>query len=218
MIEKYKSEVLLCYEQKRDAGELTSSLTLPTPAKICKEVRLLLASACDNADLRTLKDFLELPFDKPFLDVAYKKWDVDKFKPLCTFLKRKINTREKNIELLAWLIDFRPRPFSNYWRISKGKPEPLSDLLITETGIMEPNNIEVYHCRKTAQNENYSNLGIGLSQIQHREAKPKEAMDYPEFAASYTNSQKGITLEYPSGVKLSIDTSDLSLISKLLRL
>lgn len=214
MIEKYKSEVLLCYEQKKDAGELSTSLTLPTPAKICKEVRLLLASGCDNADLRTFKEFLDLPFDKPFLDVSYKKWDVDKFKPLCTFLKREINTREKNIELLAWLIDFRPRPFSNYWRISRGKPEPLSDLLITDTGIVEENNIGMYHRRQ----KTYSNLDIGLPQIQHREPGPKETMDYSAFAESYTNTQKKITLEYPSGVKLSVDTSDLSLIAQLLKL
>lgn len=140
MIEKYKSEILQFYEQKRDAGVLSPNLIHLTPANVRKEVCFLLSVGCNNTDLRMLKEFLDLPFEKQLSDVPIRKWDADKFRPLCTFLKKRINTRDKNLELLAWLIDFRPRPFSNFWRLSKGKSRSLSELSITESGIVEANN------------------------------------------------------------------------------
>ncbi|MBO9592511.1 MAG: hypothetical protein J7599_06330 [Niabella sp.] len=42
---------------------------------------------------------------------AIKKCEIDKFRPLRNFLKKETeSTDDKNIELLAWLIDFKDRP------------------------------------------------------------------------------------------------------------
>ncbi|RQO79085.1 hypothetical protein DBR40_05025 [Pedobacter sp. KBW01] len=66
MIEKYKSEILQAYEQKRDAGVLSPNLIHLTPANIRKEACLLLSAGCDNTDIRMLKEFLDLPFKNSF--------------------------------------------------------------------------------------------------------------------------------------------------------
>lgn len=44
-------------------------------------------------------------------------------------MRKGTNTDEKNIELLAWLIDFRPRPYSNY-RITPGYSKEIASPLI----------------------------------------------------------------------------------------
>jgi hypothetical protein len=50
--------------------------------------------------------------------LAIKQRDTDTFKPLCNFLKGGTNNpEEKNVELLAWLIDFKVRPYA-IWRNS----------------------------------------------------------------------------------------------------
>ena len=43
---------------------------------------------------------------------AINKREIDKFRPLLTFMNGKIDDPDiKNVELLAWLIDFEDRPF-----------------------------------------------------------------------------------------------------------
>jgi hypothetical protein len=47
--------------------------------------------------------------------LAISKCDTDKFRPLNTVLKKgRGKTDRKNIELLAWLIDFEPRPYATW--------------------------------------------------------------------------------------------------------
>ncbi len=53
--------------------------------------------------------------EKSSAEEYYKKikaTSADKFKPLDNFLKRNTeDTKDKNIELLAWLLDIKPRPY-----------------------------------------------------------------------------------------------------------
>lgn len=221
MIEKYKSEVIEFYELKRDAGQLSPNLTNITPAKIRKEVFALLGACTNSSDVRMLKEFFELPFQKQLSDIPFRKWDIDKFRPLCTFLKKRINTRDKNIELLAWLIDFQPRPFSNYWRTFKGKSGSISELLITESGVIKENTYKrsdqilgIAEIKK----ESYSQFG---NEFAHSTKDTTVQSQTHGFSNVITNNSivgKQITLEYPSGVKLSVDASDINLIAKLVRL
>ncbi|SDF95769.1 hypothetical protein SAMN05421827_102245 [Pedobacter terrae] len=221
MIEKYKSEVIEFYELKRDAGQLSPNLTNITPAKIRKEVFALLSACTNSSDVRMLKEFFELPFQKQLSDIPFRKWDIDKFRPLCTFLKKRINTRDKNIELLAWLIDFQPRPFSNYWRSFKGKSGSISELLITERGIIKENNFlrsdQIQGIAKITK-DSYPQYG---GELAHSTIYRKVESHRDELASVLTNNiivEKQITLEYPSGVKLSVDACDINLIAKLVKL
>ncbi len=46
---------------------------------------------------------------------SFEKVDLDKFKPMGNFLKRKTKSTDRtNLELIAWLIGFESRPFLNY--------------------------------------------------------------------------------------------------------
>jgi len=114
------------------------------------------------------------------------------------------------MELLAWLIDFRPRPFSNYWRQSNNKADVLSELSITETGIVEGNN--------------HSNKGDYISDRNILNESPSwgnpdtEVLPNSTFSTNTIQKQKEVILEYPSGVKLYVDASDLNLIAKLVKL
>lgn len=169
-----------------------------------------------------LKEFLGIPFDKELSDLAVKKCDTDKFKSLWNFLQKGIKTREKNIELLAWLVDFQPRPFSRYWRLSNGKTDVLSELRITNSGVVEQNNMEektLYHLQHSlpAQRRSYENAGLDLVPKQDNWNEKDNDMAQHLIAVDRL-IKKELTLEYPSGVKISVEAADLSLIAQLVRL
>ncbi len=113
MFDHYRSRVLDDYRKKKAGDTLSINLTLPTPARLKNEC----IRACEKGYLRKDEILLELFFGPQEDSTAYrkaiKKCDTDKFKPLCNFLRGKTGkTDEKNIELLAWLIDFEERPFN----------------------------------------------------------------------------------------------------------
>jgi len=193
----------------------------PTCANIRNELRSQFNGRCDLFDKRNLREILAIPFDAELSDLAIKRCDTEKFKPLCNFLQKGLNTREKNMELLAWLIDFRPRPFSNYWRQSNSKIDVLSGLSITETGIVEGNNQKAQY---NSEFNLHSNKGDYISDRNILNESPSwgnpdtEVLPNSTFSTNTIQKQKEVLLEYPSGVKLYVDASDLSLIAKLVKL
>lgn len=224
MIEKYRSEVLRFYEEKKASGELSMNLMYPTCANIRNEFRSLFNAGCDKLDNRILKEFLKIPFDKEISDLTVKKCDTETFKAFCNFLKKGIQTRERNIELLAWMIDFRPRPFSKYWRSLKGKTDMLSELRVTDSGVVEQNNMEaeaLYHRQYNlpAQRGSYENAGLSLpAQQAIWIAEDNDTVDHSDLIPGDRFIKKEVTLEYPSGVKISVEAANLSLIAQLVRL
>jgi hypothetical protein len=113
MFEEYQSEVLLTYGQQRTAGALALNLAHPTPAKLKKECTLVFDRRYVRKDEKALSSFFGQQPDSEGYRLSIKKCEVDTFRPLNYFLKGEIiKTNEKNIELLAWLIDFQPRPYT----------------------------------------------------------------------------------------------------------
>jgi hypothetical protein len=83
-----------------------------TPAKIKAECLMVLETRFSKKDERMLTSFFGRFNGEGEYRDAIKKSDADKFKPLTNFLKGNTKaTDENNIELLAWLIDFEPRPY-----------------------------------------------------------------------------------------------------------
>lgn len=112
MFPDYQAQVLLSYQKKREAGELSLNLLLPTPAKLREECLATLRDRYVKKDEKTLKGFFEPKSSEVDYAQLIRKFDADKFRPLVNFLKGKTDTTEdKNIELLAWLIDYEPRPY-----------------------------------------------------------------------------------------------------------
>lgn len=128
MFPDYEELVVAHYHQKRLGSDSRLWMIDPTPAGLRDQCIVVLNERDFVKDLKVLREFFELKSGEQISDQVIKRFDRDKFKPLSNFLKNpKIKTYRKNIELLAWLIDFKPRPFEigrKYKPIDSVMPEP----------------------------------------------------------------------------------------------
>jgi hypothetical protein len=108
----YQQLVLEEYQRKRAAGELSRRMVRLTSANFKEECEAACSQRYDRRDEKTLEEFFGPGGgDKVAWLKAIRAFDPDKFKPLVNFVKGKTRRPgEKVVELLAWLIDFRPRP------------------------------------------------------------------------------------------------------------
>lgn len=112
MFSDYKAQVVNFYKKKRDERCLPLNLINPTSAKLKNECLLVFQARGIKRDIGILRQFFGHKNDENGYLKAIKTIDTDKFKPLANFLKEQTqDTEDKNIELLAWLLDFNPRPF-----------------------------------------------------------------------------------------------------------
>lgn len=111
MFSEYKVQVLGMYKLKKKEGSLALNLMQPTPARLKREC-LVAFERIKDEDLKTLSDFFGPRENLTAYVQAIKRIETDKFRPLEGFLKGKVqNPDDKNIELLAWLINFPQRPY-----------------------------------------------------------------------------------------------------------
>lgn len=107
--QEYRNQVLKAYQEKKQLGLLSLNLKRPTPAHLRDECLEVLTSRYLKTDDSLLRDFFG---NHENYAAAIRQIDIDKFKPLINYLDGKTKaTEDKNIELLAWLIDFKERPF-----------------------------------------------------------------------------------------------------------
>lgn len=124
MLDDYKKAVISDYHQKKVKGLLSLNLSHPTPAKLRDECLLVLHSRPKENDEKLIRDFFNLGVISNDYGPSIKRFDIDKLRPLLKFIKGQIeDTEPKNIELLAWLIDFEPRPYQ-YGVVYKDDEEP----------------------------------------------------------------------------------------------
>lgn len=115
MFDFYEADVLRDYREKKASGALKTNLSHPTPAKLKKECMEVFDKGYLKKDEMALRSFFDLKGDPETYRLAIKKWETDKFRQLNAVLRTgSIKTDEKNIELLAWLTGFQPRPFA-FW-------------------------------------------------------------------------------------------------------
>lgn len=100
------------YRKKRANNRLSPLLTQSTPANLKKECLNVYRERYDKKDDQTLRAFFGVAeHGRQFLQLI-RGFETDKFKPLDNYLKGNTErTEDKNIELLAWLIDFEHRPY-----------------------------------------------------------------------------------------------------------
>lgn len=112
MLEDYKKVVISDYHDKKEKGLLSLNLTHPTPAKLRNESLVALRSRTKKEDEAFIKDFFNFGTKSDDYSRSIERFDADKLRPLVKFLKGLIeDTDPRNLELLAWLIDFEPRPY-----------------------------------------------------------------------------------------------------------
>lgn len=135
MFSDYKVQVVDFYKRNRVLGKLPLNLINPTPAKLKKECLLVFQSRGTKGDIAIIRQFFGHRDDEDGYLKAIKNIDTDKFKPLVNFLKEQTqDTEDKNIELLAWLVDYNPRP---YQFSLEGNTTPKGEI-ITITNEIEP--------------------------------------------------------------------------------
>ena len=117
----YSKLVLRDYRQKKKRSGFPLELKEPTPRRLRDECLAVCNKRYLPKDEDTLQKFFGDAHDKKTRLKSIQDCDLDKFKPLANFLKESTSTTEfKNIELLAWLIDFKERP----WDLAALEPTP----------------------------------------------------------------------------------------------
>jgi hypothetical protein len=132
MFDDYKAAVLKTYLVKQEATALNPNLLHPTPKKLRDECLELFNRKPDSKDLAAVKTFFGPHNNKTEYIQAIRKFDLDKFKPLDNFIKRNTaDTEDKNVELLAWLIGYKQRPYE-YGKTYTIEGEKIQKKKITE--------------------------------------------------------------------------------------
>lgn len=111
-IKEYKRAILKKYEE----GEI-EYLTQLSPARIRQDCLLKFQNGLKRKDLIQFIRFFGIEDESNYLSSIRKieNIDIDKFRPFKNFLNRTTeDTFDKNVELIAVLTDFEPRPFSNF--------------------------------------------------------------------------------------------------------
>ncbi|TDG37545.1 hypothetical protein EZJ43_00155 [Pedobacter changchengzhani] len=110
MSEAYRKEVLQAYQNRKISGKLSPNLTSPTGAKLKAECAIVYSERPSIKDDEILRLFFTVR-DKDYTK-GIEHYGIDGFKQLVKVLNGKdIKIGSKYIELLAWLIDFQPRPY-----------------------------------------------------------------------------------------------------------
>jgi hypothetical protein len=111
MFSDYKTLVVRDYQKKRKANILPPALVRPSPARLRAVCMMICEDRFNPKDLPTLRTFFGACVDKSTCLKAIDRYDTGKFKALGNFLKGETTAPDdKIVELLAWLIDFTPRP------------------------------------------------------------------------------------------------------------
>jgi hypothetical protein len=109
---EYRELVLATYDSEMLKGVLAPELLSPTPGNLKSAAVKVCEKRFDPKDLPVLDSFFSTQPDPASVLRAIQQSDYQIFKPLSNFLKkRQIETSFRNIQLLVWLIDFKPRPF-----------------------------------------------------------------------------------------------------------
>jgi len=126
----YEQLVLKAYERMRVDNTLPHGLKYLAPAKLKKACVMRCKKEVNKRDEKIIREFCGDPDESKNCQAIIQRYDTDKFRPLVNYLKGETeSTDPKNIELLAWLIDFPGRP----WERGKSYPDspnvdpPLSD-------------------------------------------------------------------------------------------
>ncbi len=124
----YRNEILEKY-RKEKGGEMNSYLQEPTRKQIKEACLWLLDRRNEKYDEYILNRFFQFKEGENKLQVI-ERVKGDKFKPIVNFLNGETkSTTTANLELISWLIDFKPRPLSMYL---KTKQENNEEILVDD--------------------------------------------------------------------------------------
>ncbi|WP_422104633.1 hypothetical protein [Winogradskyella sp.] len=111
----YENEIKEKYLIDNKSGKLTGNLHKLTPNNVRKVCLNLFDSDLSTSDRSILKNFFG-PNEDDSLRNVIKKYDLEKLRPICNFLKKREGSIQSSdaLELIALMIDFKPRPYNKY--------------------------------------------------------------------------------------------------------
>lgn len=134
-IDDYKKGIKAKYEEAK-TGEFSGFLLNPSPAELKNLYLLLLDKGSNKLDQEIMDRFFGIS-DKSSKQKQIENFEVDKLRPISNFLKGKTKmTRPINLDVMAVLVDFNPRPFRKF--MSGNKEELIAEL----TAVVAINEIE----------------------------------------------------------------------------
>ena len=109
----YTKLVFGTYQKLRKEAGFSLALKDPTPKSVRDECLAVYQERPDKKDDPTLRRFFGVAAENNSYLRILQKSKAEKFKTVGNYLIGKAaNTDDKNVELLAWLIDFRHRPYT----------------------------------------------------------------------------------------------------------
>ncbi|MBS0027336.1 hypothetical protein ACTJJ0_12030 [Chitinophaga sp. 22321] len=127
----YQQMIMQAYERKKLNNTLPHGLKHLTPANLKEECLKRCTKEVSRRDEKAIRDFCVDLKEAKDCHAIIQRCHTDKFRPLVNYLKGKSGKPDgKNIELLAWLIDFPGRPWELRKEISADeevKEEPSLD-------------------------------------------------------------------------------------------
>lgn len=170
----YIKLLMEAYNKKQANNELSLLLAQSAPAKIRQACLHVYKKQYDNGgpqvfkkDERVLTDFFgPAEHGRRFMELI-EDFETDRFRPLDNYLKRPAGkkTDERNLELLAWLIDFKHRPYSydKEFQLSEGEVafinnngENQPELVAEENGLQEEENVAAVLSEKKTEEIKYN--------------------------------------------------------------
>lgn len=141
--ESYRKEILEKYQLEKE-GDLSPYFFEPSPALIKEACIVLFDKRESKEDIKILRSFFKPQGEENILS-SIEKIDIDKFRPIVTFLKGgKTTPKGSSLELASWLVDFEPRPFINYihWGSNKKKKKVIVDYSIPNSEDLDFEEVE----------------------------------------------------------------------------
>lgn len=140
----FQQAVITAYLEKKEKHELPSALENPTPAKLKRYSLQIVAQRYSKEDAADLELFFGPKKDDEHIENSIRKFEIDKFRPLINYLKGGTSkTDEKNPKILAWLIDFHPRPYERWRKARQGIEMGLTTELDEQDGPISPESLTV---------------------------------------------------------------------------
>lgn len=131
--ERYSSELKKHYEMKRESYGF--DLSTPSSAKLRDLSLYIFDNGLPKNDEMIFRVFFEINKEQ---DIRQRilQFDLDKFKAVSNFLRGKSEkTNSNSLNLIAILIDFKPRPYSAF-RIKNDKRLPILDFNFIENQLV----------------------------------------------------------------------------------
>lgn len=177
-------------------GTRSNFIQKTTVVSLRKYCLYLFDEGLNNADEQNFRLFFQIKKDDD-LRTGIQKFDADKFRPIKNFIDGKTeNPSQVNIELIAILLDFNPRPFSKFSKSNLSenatiqKEEELKSFVETKNEVVARNDTEIAIKNESATYLSKNNLirkvGIGslvvlsFFGVKNTFFKEKECMQWQE--------------------------------------